>query len=303
MKAIGVFLATVLFLPSSSFGETKEHKLQMSLNDTFVVKDSEKWRVTVDKVLPLRYGNVKVLPKKGYDFSLMLYFKCDTPDLAQFDSFEKMDRSILASSQQYLPDSVEKKVEIKRLNVKGWYGCSTVLTDKDVAGQKAVPPDQFKYMTRGMVRLSPDSALGFSLMTNQLDSPQYKELMDYVFSFVKPSGTQSAKIESALRDLLVMQRASIEKDAPFVYEIDTFAGGVTVLGKEKLVIGRWTVAVGETHAHAIVSRKFGEGERFELEAIEVDLHISGDSVKVSHWRAYRGWGKQTGTVNSERQEH
>ena len=112
--------------------------------------------------------------------------------------------------------------------------------------------------------------------------------------------SQSAKIESALRDLLVTQRASIEKDAPFVYEIDTFAGGVTVFERGNFVIGKWTVEVAKSRAHATIQRRFGEGQRFESEVIEVDLEIfSGDSVKVSHWRAYRGWGKQTsGAVGS-----
>lgn len=36
------------------------------------------------------------------------------------------------------------------------------------------------------MRLSAKSALGFSLMTNELDTPKHKELLDYVRSFVKP---------------------------------------------------------------------------------------------------------------------
>jgi hypothetical protein len=121
-----------------------------------------------------------------------------------------------------------------------------------------------------------------------------------------PSSTkrnQFANIESALRNLLVTQRVSIEKDAPFVYEIDTFAGGVNVLGKKSLVFGKWTVEIEESRAHAKIQRKFGEGQRFESEVVEVDLEIDGDSVTVSHWRAYRGWGKQTGdAVGSQEEE-
>ncbi len=157
----------------------------MSLEDHFIVKESAKWNVAVEKKLTLRFADVKVSPKDGKAFSLMLYFKCDTPDLAQFDSPEKMEASVRSSSKKYLSGSVEKKVEIKRLKVKGWYGYSTVLTDKELADQKEVPAGEFKYITRGMVRLSPDSALGFSLMTNDLDSAEYKEVMDYIFSFVK----------------------------------------------------------------------------------------------------------------------
>jgi hypothetical protein len=102
---------------------------------------------------------------------------------------------------------------------------------------------------------------------------------------------------------LVTQLVSIEKDAPFVYDIDTFAGGVSVRGKKSLVIGKWTVEIAESHAHAKIQRRFGEGQRFESEIVEVDLEIDGDSVTVSDWRAYRGWGKQTtGSVGSQEEE-
>jgi hypothetical protein len=96
-----------------------------------------------------------------------------------------MRSSVVASSEEYLPYSVEKRVVVKELRVRGWYGFSTVLTDRDLSEKKEIPAGSFKYITRGMVRLSPDSALGFSLMTNELDSSGYKELMDHILHFVK----------------------------------------------------------------------------------------------------------------------
>jgi hypothetical protein len=185
MNTTKVLLTGVLLVPLLPSAQAKEHELLMSLDDRFVVKDSEQWNVSVEKLLPLRFANVRISPNEGRSFSLMLYFKCDTPDLAQFDSPEKMERNVRSSSEDYLPYCVEKKIEIKRLNVKGWYGFSTVLTDKELAAQKEIAAGKFKYLTRGMVRLSPKSALGFSLMTNELDSVQYKDLIEYVFSFVK----------------------------------------------------------------------------------------------------------------------
>jgi hypothetical protein len=135
-------------------------------------------------ILNIRLSS-KITPKTDSSFSLMLYFKCDTPDLAQFDSSEKIEKSVRKSSETYLTDTIEKQIEIKKLNVKGWYGCYTILTDKQLATVTTVPRGEFKYITRGMIRLSPDSALGFSLMTNTLDTPQYKELLDYIYGFTK----------------------------------------------------------------------------------------------------------------------
>ncbi|MEN6367829.1 MAG: hypothetical protein ABFC88_13555 [Thermoguttaceae bacterium] len=185
MKTVIAFLTVAVFVPSVSFGQSEKHELRMSLDDTFVVKESEKWSIAVEKLLELRFANVKILPKKNHSFSLMLYFKCDTSDLAQYDTPQKMERALKSSSEKYLSNAVETKVDIKKLTFKGRYGFSTVLTDKELANQTTIPAGQFKYITRGMIRLSPDSALGFSLMTNSLDSTEYKELMDYIASFVK----------------------------------------------------------------------------------------------------------------------
>lgn len=176
----------VMFLTSASFAaEEKQHKLRMSLDDTFMVTETEDWKVEVQEELTMRFANVSVTPKEGSDFDLMLYFKCDTPDLAQFDSSEKIKKSVLASSQKYLPYTVEKELELKPLSVKGQFGCYTVITDAGLAGKEIIPEGEFLYLTRGMIRLSDDSTLGFSLMTNEIDTPEYQKLIDYIVSFTK----------------------------------------------------------------------------------------------------------------------
>jgi hypothetical protein len=217
--AVGMLLAAVCYAEE----EAKEYRYKMSLDDTFVVKTPEGWTAKEEKYLPLRFANVEIAPKKGGAFSLMLYFKCDTPDLAQFDSMEKIERSLRASSEKYLAGAVEKTLTIKKIGEgrgargvarsgdrattgsgdrattgsgdrattgegeKVGYGCYAVLTDAEVAKKQTseIAEGEFKYIVRGMIRLSPDSALGFSLMVNDLDSPGYREVMDYIQSFVK----------------------------------------------------------------------------------------------------------------------
>lgn len=179
-----VVLALTFFSSMAWGGQTIEART--SLDDIFRVTETDYWNVKLERNLLLRFTDIRVDDKQGYPFSLMLYFKADTPDLAQFDSPAKMERSVRLSSEKYLPAIVEKSITLKKVPVFGSYGFYTVLTDKEVA-QKANPqPREFKYLTRGMVRLSKDSALAFSLMTNDIESPDYKKLLDYVYSFVKP---------------------------------------------------------------------------------------------------------------------
>jgi hypothetical protein len=173
------------FLASAAWaGKTIE--VTTDLEDVFRISETEQWNVKLERELKLRFADVRIDDKQGYPFSLMLYFKADTPDLAQFDTPQKMERAVRASSEKYLPGIVEKTITIQKIPVLSTYGFYTVLTDADVARKGNPGPREFKFLTRGMIRLSKNSALGFSLMSNDLDSASYRKLIDYVYSFAKP---------------------------------------------------------------------------------------------------------------------
>lgn len=157
----------------------------MALGDEYTVEDTPKWSVSVEGYLTLRFADVHVSPKEKKTFDLMLYFKCDTKDLARFDTPEKMRNSVITSSKPYLSGTVEKEIRIDEIHNKGRYGFRTRLTDAALAGKKAPPDGEYLYLIRGMIRLSDDSALGFSLMTNDPDSAETHEIETYIYSFAK----------------------------------------------------------------------------------------------------------------------
>jgi len=181
--------AIVTFVLGFSFCQAETLKLVMSLDDEYTVQDTEKWTVSVQRYMTLRLADVEVLPKEKKSFSLMLYFKCDTKDLAQFNTPEKMKRSVIASSKKYLGGIVEKEIVAEEIKNKGWYGFKTKLTDASLVGKKSIPAGEFLYIIRGMIRLSDDSALGFSLMANDPDSAETKELEKYIYGFAKEKKT------------------------------------------------------------------------------------------------------------------
>ena len=191
MQVFSRLLAALVISASAVAYAADTPDLRMSMNDVFRVVETPQWSVKVEKLLTLRSADVSITSKSGYAFGMMLYFKCDTPDLAQFDTPDKISRSVRTSSEKYLPGIVEKKIELRPVPVS--YGSYTVLTDADIAKKSAIPPGEYKYLTRGMVRLSKDSVLGFSLMTNDVTSPDYEKLMDYIYSFVKGSAKPTAQ--------------------------------------------------------------------------------------------------------------
>jgi len=177
-------LATVAALLSACALHAGDIEIRMSLNDIFEIKNNPDWTITVDRYMPLRLADISIISKKGYDFDLKLYFKCDTKDLARFDTREKALKSVLDSSKPYLPYCVEKAIAPKPLKVKR-FGFYAVLTDKKLAKAEKTPPGEYKYMTRGLYRTADDSVLGFSLMTNDIDSKDYEKLLEYILAFEK----------------------------------------------------------------------------------------------------------------------
>jgi len=192
MQVLSRLFTALLVLVSSAVAYADDTpELRMTMNDVFRVTETPQWNVKVERLVTLRHADVSIRSKSGYPFSMMLYFKCDTPDIAQFDTPEKISRSVKTSSEKYLQGSVEKKIKLQPVPVS--YGSYTVFTDADVVKKSTIPPGEYKYLTRGMVRLSKDSALGFSLMTNDVTSPDYQKMLDYIFGFVKDSAKPTAK--------------------------------------------------------------------------------------------------------------
>ena len=179
-------LSFILLAACSSLclASEKEHRLQISMKDTFVVTDSPNMAVEIQKLEPMKFADVKVTPQKGSAYTLMLYFKADTPDLAQFDTPEKIKNSVISSSGQYLTGTVEHNVALNELKLSNGYGYYTMLTYAKLARLAKVPPGEFKYISRGMIRVSADSVLGFSLMTNDRGK-LHRELLNYIVSFTK----------------------------------------------------------------------------------------------------------------------
>ena len=186
MRLLQLLIILSFFWQNSSFASgPKEYRIRLSLNDYFIVKDTEEYKVTLQKQLILRFANVQVTPQNGKDFDLLLFFKSDTPDLAQFDTAQKIRDNLYQAATPYLPYVVETEVALREFFWKNRRGYLTILSDRQLADKEQIPAGVFKYLTKGMVRLSTDSVLGFSLMTNELGTDSYNQHLAYVKSFVQ----------------------------------------------------------------------------------------------------------------------
>ena len=157
------------------------HDVVLGAGELFQIAETGQWRFEVQKELSGRFADVRIVPKQGHSFSLTLYFIADPPDLARLDSPEKMARSVREGAERYLAQSVEKEITLLPIFARASYGYRAVLTDADPPGAS----DGYHYITRGMVRVSPDAALGFSLLSQDIDTASYNRLLNYVYGFIR----------------------------------------------------------------------------------------------------------------------
>ncbi|MDD5069536.1 MAG: hypothetical protein PHV17_02310 [Candidatus Omnitrophica bacterium] len=160
-------------------------EIKMTFDQTFSLVAPEGAQIIVDDYLAYRFAEVSVLPKEGNSFSMKLYFHPDRPDLAQYDTPEIMRKRVIESSEKYLNITEEKEVVLEEIDFKNSYGFYTILTNAQLQSGDENSFGEFKYMVRGVMRLTVDVSCGFSIMTNDLESEEYKQLFSYVLSLVK----------------------------------------------------------------------------------------------------------------------
>jgi hypothetical protein len=188
-RIIGFIIFSVIAYANNSFA-SGSHKLEITLRDAFEISETDTWNVVVERYLMLRYADVKITPKHGYDFNMKLFFKSDTEDLAKFDTPHKIEQSVKRSTEEYLPYIVEKQIKLRAVSAPQTFGYYAVITDKKWANTQHPPKGEYKFMTRGMYRTTEDTALGFSIMTNDVSSKEYESLLTYVYSFVNNTSNQ-----------------------------------------------------------------------------------------------------------------
>ena len=76
-------------------------------------------------------------------------------------------------------------MDLKEINWKGQYGYFLTFTDIKLANETKIPLGQFKYITRGMARISKNAALGFSIMSNEIHTLKYNDILSYIKNFIR----------------------------------------------------------------------------------------------------------------------
>lgn len=157
----------------------KSYTIRLSPEDKFTVKVPDEWNLKKKEYVKNKSA-ILFADAKDSSFSLTMYFdRAGT----MLNSEEKLKKAIIIMAEDVLPRVAEDSVTVKPMELEKSYGFYATFTDKKELDPS--DPTQFKYMTRGFIRLSDDSVLGFMMLTHKLDDDLHKELMEYLAEFIK----------------------------------------------------------------------------------------------------------------------
>lgn len=92
---------------------------------------------------------------------------------------EDLDALLTQGSEQYIANSVEKRVTLTRINSKSGPGVYSVFTDSRLAGVTAPAPGEFRNVTSGVLAVGRQIVI-FALLSNGTDSDEYRRAMEVV---------------------------------------------------------------------------------------------------------------------------
>ena len=97
----------------------------------------------------------------------------------QFTKSDELDKLVTKANQQYVANSIEKRVVLQRLASSGGPGVYSVFTDPKLANAAKPPPGDFRFVSAG-ARSFGRQVLIFSLLSNNKDNDEYRQALDFL---------------------------------------------------------------------------------------------------------------------------
>ena len=175
LHKISAFLGLTMTLSAWAAPQVIEVKIPNATNVKLSL--SEPWQqsnVLASENVPY----VELYSDKSKSVSLQLSFMEGKND--KFSTQSKLEKEMKAEMEkQYLPGSVEKKVNLEKLNSKNYMSTYAKFTDAHLAKSKDLNPPHYKYVSTGVLVIG--KTIGaFTLLSNSTESEEYKKMFKFL---------------------------------------------------------------------------------------------------------------------------
>jgi hypothetical protein len=113
--------------------------------------------------------------------------KVSYPDVDRYDTKARLKLRVEADCAQYSELSVERKAYAKEFVIGTGYGYYCSFTDAMLKGKKA-PPGEFKVISSGKIRLTPDILIDIFMGADSFRDEAYQQLLGAIEGMVYTPG-------------------------------------------------------------------------------------------------------------------
>lgn len=166
---------------ASAGGMSKSYSLPN--NGTFRLQVPEGWRDQVRQTTNNLPPTISFLPESGAAFEVLATAIWIQPGLTMLGATE-MRNIVENSAKEVAPEAVEEKIEIRELKGIVDIGYYFAATDK------APKPDEYKYLTQGMMRVR-DIVFTFTILTNDGQEDIVSKAISMLASVDQDKGVQA----------------------------------------------------------------------------------------------------------------
>jgi hypothetical protein len=174
-----ILTISIITLSISAFSET--YQIQISSNDKFRVSAPSQWTLKQTKYNENQDAEFSIRPKDKSFVLKMFFLKVNE----KIDSKGKVKDRLIYDGKEFLSGSVQSEVEVKEMNLKNGFGFYATFTDKETIKKSNPKPTDYPHMTRGYIKLSDDTVLGFFMLTHRTDDKVFKGLAKYLTGYIK----------------------------------------------------------------------------------------------------------------------
>ena len=174
-----ILTISIITLSVQAFSET--YQIQISSKDKFKVSTPSQWTLKQTKYNQNQDAEFTIRPQDKSFVLKMFFLRVNE----KIDSKEKVKDQLKFDGKEFLSGSVQTKVEVKEMNLKKGFGFYATFSDKKTINNPNPKPTDYPHMTRGYIKLSDDTVLGFWMLTHKTDDKVFKGLAKYLTSYIK----------------------------------------------------------------------------------------------------------------------
>ena len=163
-----------LFVLGATSALAQIHELDLGARGKLVLFLAGDWKATS---INMAGKNELTLAPQRDGINASCHIEVTFPEVDRFDTKQRLKLRVEADCYAFAQQSVEGKAYGREFQVTSGYGYYCNFTDPNLRGNKPAPPGEFKVMTVGKIRVTPQILVDVQIMADGFRDEPYQQLL------------------------------------------------------------------------------------------------------------------------------